>query len=281
MNPTYATAQKRLEAYYDPGESKATLQLLVEDLLGLNWSRVAMGLQPLADEDATKLVDAVERIIAGEPPQHLTGIAWFYGRAFQVDNRVLIPRPETEELVAWVLSKMKDQAWRILDIGTGSGCIPISLALEAPEAQLAAIDLSKEALQVASQNAEKLEAKVSFSQHDILNFQPTAFTQLDCIVSNPPYVPQGEFGEMSARVRDHEPRMALFVPDEDPLRFYEALAKAGNVWLKPGGHLFCEIHADYGKETVALFENQGYKEVFLQKDMQQRDRMVHAVRDMR
>lgn len=266
----------QLLAAFGEHEASATMRLLVEDMLGLNWNSIRMGFSGLEEDKVRVLEKATTRILAGEPPQYVTGKAWFYGRDFIVDKRVLIPRRETEELVEWVLKEMGKNAWKGLDIGTGSGCIPITIACENPFAQLHAIDVSGEALEVASLNANRMRADIEFREMDILNPPQNAFNDLDVIISNPPYVPAKELSEMAPRVRDHEPSLALFVPNDDPLRFYKAIATVSKEWLKPEGKLFYEIHEDYGSETVAMLKDEGFCEISLRNDMQGKPRMVMA-----
>lgn len=225
----------------------------------------------------------VRRLLANEPIQYITGIAHFYGREFFVDPSVLIPRRETEELVEWVAGSSriqqagdKAQPISVLDIGTGSGCIPISLALELKDRSpdITALDVSEDALAVARKNAATLGASVAFQHLDVLTARPDAFDGLDVIVSNPPYVRHSEKESLAPHVRDHEPGLALFVEDADPLLFYREIARLGQHWLQPGGSLFFEINEQFGQEVVALLEATGYHSVELRQDLAGKDRMV-------
>jgi release factor glutamine methyltransferase len=265
---------EKLSNAYGSGEARATLQLLVEDLLHTSWSRFAAGMEQLDGEEMNSLSLAVERILSGVPPQHITGKAWFYGRPFKVNRHVLIPRPETEELVAWVLSEQPSAPWSGIDIGTGSACIPVSIMCETPLASMTGLDISEDTLAVARHNAENMKAQVSFVHYDILNWQTEDFRDLDVIISNPPYIPESEAIELADRVRDHEPGLALFVPNLDPLVFYRNITEAALHWLKPGGRLYFEIHEAFGQAVQELLVQSGFEQVQLKSDMQGKDRMI-------
>ena len=197
------------------------------------------------------------------------------GRTFYVAPGVLIPRPETEELVELMLKELSPVS-RILDIGTGSGCIAVSLAKELPESQVTAWDVSEEALSIAVSNSEALQASVRFEQRDVLTYSPGATECYDVIVSNPPYVIEAEKQEMEQNVLDWEPSLALFVPDADPLRFYRRIAMLGLEMLVPGGKLYFEINRAFGADTVSMLRESGYRAVCLQKDISHNDRFVIA-----
>jgi release factor glutamine methyltransferase len=198
------------------------------------------------------------------------------GEAYAVNDQVLIPRPETEELVEWIIeyAAIKGNALRILDIGTGSGCIAIALKKALPEATVSAIDISSGALKIAATNAAALKADIEFTCLDILN---TAFLpgQYDVIVSNPPYIPMQEMKNMELQVTDHEPNIALFVPDEDPLVFYKAIARLAKLHLSTNGQLFFEIHYDQGDAMIALLDEMHFH-AELRTDLFGKDRMVRA-----
>jgi release factor glutamine methyltransferase len=234
--------------------------------------------------------------------QYVLGEAWFAGMRFRVDERVLIPRPETEELVEWIVehekSKISDlrsekyaasldtshfsdlrSDFHILDVGTGSGCIPIALKKKLPFAEIWAIDKSRDALALARQNAAELGADIHFADMDVLDpSQWESLPAMDIIVSNPPYVPESDAESMRANVKDHEPHMAVFVPDHDPLVFYRAIGSLGIEKLRPGGKIFFEIHASGGQDVQALLAGQGYREITLRRDLGGHDRMVSATR---
>ena len=226
----------------------------------------------LTEEAAERIV---MRLVAGEPMQYLLGETDFYGRIFRVDNRVLIPRPETEELVDWI-RRDERQARTLLDVGTGSGCIAISLALELPATQVSAVDISADALAVARFNAERLSARVDFRLADALGGLEQAFApeQFDLIVSNPPYIPASDQTTMQAHVTEHEPHLALFVPDEDALCFYRAIARAGQRLLAPNGKLYFEIYHEAADTLCDLLAEEGYSHIVLRRDLCDKPRML-------
>lgn len=237
--------------------------------------------RPLAANDAQPDWDAiVSRINANEPIQHIIGSAEFCGLTFRVSPSVLIPRPETEELIRLVTRHYSepDEKVSILDIGTGSGCIAIVLARFLPHASVEGWDVSDEALGVASENARQLLADVEFRKVDILDAQGlTPDTQFDCVVSNPPYVTISEAENMLPNVLRFEPHQALFVEDSDPLLFYRAIAEFGKTHLKADGRCYVEINEHFGTETRELFARAGYVEVELMKDIHGKDRFVRSV----
>lgn len=202
----------------------------------------------------------------------------FLRPVFPRGKGVLIPRPETEELVEWIVSDcQKAGKVRFLDIGTGSGCIPVTLAERLPEAEVASCDISAEALRVAAANVKRYGDKVTLFQADILQDE-LPDCQVDVLVSNPPYITDSERKDMEANVLDWEPELALFVPDTDPLRFYRRIAQKGLDWLTEGGALYFEINRAYGAETVRMLEECGYRDIALRKDLSGNDRMIKAVR---
>jgi release factor glutamine methyltransferase len=230
----------------------------------------------ISAEQVLAFETAATELVAGRPIQYITGKAWFMGEAYTVNEQVLIPRPETEELVDWVTeyAEIKGKALRILDIGTGSGCIAIALKKAMPDATVAAIDISPSAIKIAEANAAALKADIEFITLDILN---TAFLpgQYDVIVSNPPYIPMEEMKNMDLQVTDHEPNIALFVPDEDPLVFYKAIARLAKLHLSSNGQLFFEIHYDQGDAMIALLDEMHFH-AELRTDLFSKDRMIRA-----
>lgn len=264
-------------ALYDEREAEQIALFTAAHLVGLGDHTAPLKVDPTRDwkidEERTRQV--AERLASGEPMQYIIGHTDFFGRDFRVDPRVLIPRPETEELVDRI-RRAEQSAQQILDIGTGSGCIAISLALELPTARVAALDLSAEALEVARRNAEKLGARVEFHQGDALHDLERQFPRetFDVIVSNPPYVPASDRATMHRNVVEHEPSLALFVPDEDPLRFYRAIARAGQTLLKEGGALYFEIYHALSEEMIRLVEGLGYTEVVVHRDLQDKPRIL-------
>ena len=259
-----------------------------------NLKRVDLALNPnfeLSDAEVEKWNTILADLQQEKPIQYITGEAWFYGLRFEVNENTLIPRPETEELVEWIIesqkSKVKSQKFEILDIGTGTGCIPISLKANLPHVNVSAIDVSEKALEVARRNAVSNKVEINFIQTNILevedlsqlqtpNFQlPTSF---DIIVSNPPYVRNLEKEEIKKNVLDYEPHLALFVEDTDALLFYRKIAQLALKNLAPNGLLFFEINQYLGKETVELLKNLGLKNIELKKDIYGNDRMVKSTR---
>lgn len=258
---------------YSPEEANNLIHWLLEYHLGL---RKVDGLNEVKEDSLSEdLFEDLQRLKSGEPVQYIIGKAPFYGRDFFVDESVLIPRNETEELVHMIIKQNPSAGLKVLDIGTGSGCIPISLALELNKPEIYTVDVSEEALEVAEENAEHLGAQVTFFHLDILKDTP-ALSELDIVVSNPPYVPEAEWDELHSNVRDFEPGLALFVPDHDPLLFYRVIAEKALKLLKPGGKLYYEIHNNFGPQTVKLLESLGYKNIDLVQDLNGKDRMVAA-----
>lgn len=246
---------------------------LLESIAGL--SRLELITNPAIDWSEARearLSAVLRRLAQQEPLQYILEEAWFYGRRFKVAPGVLIPRPETEELVYWALEVLTPGA-QVLDVGTGSGCIPITLQLEEPSLQVTSLDVSLDALQIAGTNANTLQATVAFMHADILTTNQS-FAKLDLIISNPPYVRELERKEMQANVLEFEPDLALFVPNEDPLQFYRAIAKQGLHWLKPGGSILFEINEALGNETAELLSALGYEHPELRQDLQGKDRML-------
>ncbi|MFK7924886.1 MAG: peptide chain release factor N(5)-glutamine methyltransferase [Bacteroidia bacterium] len=231
--------------------------------------------------DWESLQQQADRLIKGEPIQYVIGKGHFYGRDFAVAAGVLIPRRETEELMVWVrkLAQGQTKVIRGLDIGTGTGCIPLSLVLEWEEqgrpSYMVGVDISGEALKIARLNAQNLAVpNCRFELLDALNAPDDLFSDLDFVVSNPPYVPLKEKEIIKLHVKEHEPGLALFVPDDDPLIFYRSIAERSIHWLRPGGQLFFEIHEDYGAEMQALLLSLGYQQIVLRQDLQGKDRMI-------
>ena len=245
-----------------------------------NLKRVDVALIPnfeLSEVEVEKWNTILADLQHEKPIQYITGEAWFYGLQFEVNENTLIPRPETEELVEWIIesqkSKVQSQKCEILDIGTGTGCIPISLKTNLPQANVSAIDVSEKALEVAKRNAVSNKVDISFIQADILEVEDLS-QYFDIIVSNPPYVRNLEKQEIKKNVLDYEPHLALFVEDTDALLFYRKIAQLALKNLSPNGLLFFEINQYLGKETVELLDNLGFKNIELKKDIYGNDRMI-------
>ena len=264
----------------EESERNAIVRAICCDILGISTTAYYLK-EPIAltAEQETLLDDITQRLQQGEPLQYIEGRAPFCGMDFIVNPSVLIPRPETAELVDWIVSDHATQQPHILDLGTGSGCIAISLSKQMPQATVEACDISEGALEVAKANNRENDTSVEFFHHDILDLTTPLPHSYDILVSNPPYIMQSEATDMEQHVTEWEPHTALFVPDSDALRFYRAIAEIGKTdALKPGGHIYVEINQALGKETVALFESYGYQEVSLRKDIFGNDRMVKGVK---
>ena len=310
----YETLWHRLSGIYDRDEAKAIVRWMLDIRFGLSLTDIVCGkLDEMTEAECEPLEAMMQRLEAGEPVQYVVGIAEFCGRRFHVEPGVLIPRPETGELCEWIEKEVKGKLkgnycfaqklkgqYSILDIGTGSGCIAITLALEMPQAKVTAWDISDDALRIAKKNAEVLGAEVAFEKRDALNhrlnhgdrhsdlrcatiIEPVPMIhpvpmiqQWDAIVSNPPYVCQKESATMERHVLEHEPHLALFVPDDDPLQFYKAIAQYATTALKPGGLLYFELNPLYARETEAMVRELGFAETEIKLDMFGKQRFLKA-----
>ena len=276
MNITASYIHRKLQGRYDPREAGNLSRIICCEILGQQTVDYYLGKDIiLSVKEEQELESILARLHNFEPIQYILGEARFLGRTFRVTPGVLIPRPETEELVEMMLKELSPVS-RVLDVGTGSGCIAISLAKELPESQVTAWDVSGEALSIAAANSKALQASVRFEQRDVLTYEPCVVDCYDVIVSNPPYVTEAEKQEMEHNVLDWEPSLALFVPDTDPLRFYRRIAVLGLEMLTSGGKLYFEINRAFGKDTVAMLCETGYRAVRLQKDISHNDRFVIA-----
>jgi len=267
----------RLQGHYPSEEVQSFFQITVQHFLGYSRMEITLNLnEEVSDVKMKQVLDTCNRLQHHEPIQYIIGDTEFYGLLFNVTEATLIPRPETEELVAWILEEYQaDKETQVVDIGTGSGCIAISLAKHLTNAKVMGYDISEDALKVAAENATSNEVNVTFHQVDILQTK-TLDSTFDCIVSNPPYVRELEKAEIQSNVLDHEPHTALFVSDADPLVFYRAIGKLAFDNLSVNGSLFFEINQYLGKETVQLLKNIGFKNIRLRKDIFGNDRMVKA-----
>ena len=253
------------------------MRILLEDLFGIDWNQQLMSPDLRIDEHQHyQLSEAVKRLLAGEPVQFVTGIARFNDLLLKVSPAVLIPRPETEELVQKISTSLpKEKTIRIWDIGTGSGCIAIALAKQFPHAEVIAFDVSGDALQIAKENAESNGAKVTFVQDDVLNPTSDYFNQpVDLVVSNPPYVCDSERASMEANVLDWEPEKALFVPDDDPLQFYRQILALAKKQLNPDGQVWFEINERMGEEMLSLCHKIGFSNAEVLEDFAGKSRFV-------
>lgn len=266
----------QLKPKFSDREAKYLVDLLMEETLDIKKSKLLINHSLVVDESKVCLLESyINRLLEEEPIQYILEGEYFYGLPFKVNKNVLIPRPETEELVEWIIEEsMNYPSLKILDIGTGSGCIPIALKLNLPASNVTAIDVSHEALIVANENANLLNASVHFQQVDILDETTWAdFDKFDIIVSNPPYIPHKENALMEGNVLKFEPALALFVADKNPLIFYEKIRQFALQKLQPEGALFFECNEYNAKQVKKLLENH-FKEVTLKKDINQKDRMV-------
>ena len=276
MNITASYIRRKLQGRYDPREAGNLSRIICCEILGQQTVDYYLGKDIiLSVKEEQELESILARLHNFEPIQYILGEARFLGRTFRVTPGVLIPRPETEELVEMMLKELSPVS-RVLDVGTGSGCVAISLAKELPESQVTAWDVSGEALSIAAANSKALQASVRFEQRYVLTYEPCVADCYDVIVSNPPYVTEAEKQEMEHNVLDWEPSLALFVPDTDPLRFYRRIAVLGLEMLTSGGKLYFEINRAFGKDTVAMLCETGYRAVRLQKDISHNDRFVIA-----
>ena len=271
---------EQLRDLYPETEIQSFFNILVE--FKLNLTRIEVALKPeydLKEIDLDFFEKAVKDLKKQVPIQHIIGETEFYGLTFNVNNNVLIPRPETEELVNWIIDdsklKIQNSKLKILDIGTGSGCIPISLAKNLPNAEIQAMDISPEALKISKKNAENNDVTIQFIEIDILNTLTLPST-FDVIVSNPPYVRELEKEKMEDNVLAHEPHLALFVKDENPLLFYNKIADLAKNHLSKNGSIYFEINQYLGKETVELLKSKGFSTIEIKKDVFGVDRMIKA-----
>lgn len=313
----YETLWHRLSGIYDTDEAKAIVRWILDIRFGLSLTDIVCGkIDEMSEKDLSELEAMMQRLEKAEPVQYVVGIAEFCGRTFHVEPGVLIPRQETSELCEWMIASDQHGLTRtidsaaekavresprlsdanILDVGTGSGCIAITLALEMPQAKVTAWDISEKALSIAKKNAEALGAEVTFEKRDALNhgdrhsdlrcatiIEPVPMIhpvpmiqQWDAIVSNPPYVCQKESATMERHVLEHEPHLALFVPDDDPLRFYKAIAQYATTALKPEGLLYFELNPLYASETESMVRELGFAETEIKLDMFGKQRFLKA-----
>lgn len=278
MNVTVSHIRSALQECYPPREAANLSRIVCCEMLGQSHIDYYLGKDMiLSPKDEKELESILSRLCNFEPIQYVQGTASFLGRTFRVAPGVLIPRPETEELVERMLEEVAP-ASRILDIGTGSGCIAVTLSKELPEAEVTAWDISGEALAIAGDNNRLLQTSVQFVQRDVLTYQPTEDEYFDVIVSNPPYVTETEKKDMDPNVLNWEPSGALFVPDSDPLRFYRRIGELGRSMLTVGGRLYFEINRAFGEAVASMLRKQGYTNVRIRKDISGNDRYVIAER---
>ena len=278
---TYQQFWQSLTPLYDAGEAQAIVRTVLDVEYGMTLTDIICGkVNELSSDEERNLEEIIARLQNGEPVQYVLGEADFAGRTFHVEPGVLIPRPETAELCQWIeeeVSSLKaDERKQILDICTGSGCIAITLGLNIPNSEVTGWDISEDALRIAQGNVEMLKAgNVRIEYQDALMLPKTA-EAADIIVSNPPYICEKEKADMEKNVLEHEPSIALFVPDEDPLKFYRAIAEYASSALKPEGALYFEINPIYEKETREMLEELGFKDIETKEDAFGKKRMMKA-----
>ena len=296
---TYNQLWKRLTVIYNEREAQAIVRTVLDALFGMSLTDICLGkVTQLSADDTTRLEKIMQRLEKSEPVQYVLGAEWFAGRLFDVAPGVLIPRPETEDLVKWTCDEAKEKEKEdnskeergkeekevskkgeeaphpsILDIGTGSGCIAITVALALPQARVTAWDISTDALAIAAGNAHRLGASVRFEHQDALS-APDDEERWDVIVSNPPYICDRERADMSDNVLSYEPELALFVPDNDPLLFYRAIARYASKALKPGGRLLFETNTAYAHEVAQTMADEGFTAIEVRNDCFGKPRMV-------
>jgi release factor glutamine methyltransferase len=267
--------KEKLTDLYGEREVENMFYWCCEAQYGLSKIEVRIGEQRLTESEILEMRQVVKRLEKSEPFHYIIGETEFFDCRIKVDNNVLIPRPETEELVAWVLESLNNHE-QLLDIGTGSGCIPIAIKKNAPRLNVFALDVSPEALNMAKASSNLNQVDIHFVEKDILQEDLADLPKFDVIISNPPYVLESDKTQMNTNVLKFEPHLALFVADEDPLLFYKRIGILGLEQLNPKGFLFFEIHKSFGKETKIMLEELGYQYVQVKSDMQGKDRMIRC-----
>ncbi len=278
MRATIQYIRKELQNYHTPSEINGLIRLIFFDLRGYSSTDLILKQEEkLTPSETERVSRVVSRLKTDEPVQYILGYTEFYGLTLNVNPSVLIPRPETEELVDWIVTDHQSPPGKILDIGTGSGCIALALKKSFGTAEVIACDISSGALQIARHNASINHLDIRFLKADILLWESFAdWEPTSLMVSNPPYVTRKEMNLMKKNVLEFEPHQALFVPDEDPLLFYRRIAGFATKWLLPQGKLFLEINEHFGREVVELLGSSGFRDIEIRKDMQGKDRMVKA-----
>lgn len=273
-----ACIKEKIKHLYDESESDAIARGYISDKMNLPFAGKLISSSEL--QLPAEFVKDMKLLESAMPLQYVTGIQHFSGNIFKVDSNVLIPRPETEELVEWIVSDLKPDNFikRILDIGTGSGCIPVTLKIKFPHLEVYATDISENAILIASENAEKYKADIKFIKDDILHPQFSLKDEFDIIVSNPPYIPFSESKDLSLSVLDFEPHLALFSPDEDPVIFYKAVIDFAAKQLKSKGAIYLELNPDYHAAISDYLKQRGFENVMVRKDLSNRIRFAKATR---
>ncbi|NBO57527.1 MAG: peptide chain release factor N(5)-glutamine methyltransferase [Chitinophagia bacterium] len=286
MKEAYQLIQQRLQSMYEPREASQIAEMVIEKITGYTRTERLVHHEKLLNADQAVMFEQdLKELEGGRPVQYVLGECWFQNMLFKVDERVLIPRPETEELVESIKAHYNnnpcsvDNPCKLIDIGTGSGCIAVSLKKAFPLFEVWAVDKSIKALELAKENANKLDAKISFKQSDILEESKNdSLPAFNIIVSNPPYIPQDESKELEKHVIAFEPNEALFVTNQDPLEFYKAIVEFAEHHLLRGGMIFFETHEKYAKGVIQLLEENEFEQVQIKKDLQGKDRIVSGKR---
>jgi release factor glutamine methyltransferase len=276
MKAGIASIRKELAVIYAKGEIESLIFLIFEKLKGYSRTQLLLANEEqLNENDRKKVREIIGRLKNHEPIQYILGLTEFYSLPFYTVPGVLIPRPETEELVQWIIQENKHSKPTILDMGTGTGCIAISLRKNIPQSTVLACDISPVCIETASRNSRLNNSEISVFEYDILNEIPNIqFPELDIVVSNPPYIREAEKSLMEKNVLEFEPELALFVADEEPLIFYEQIADFSRIHLKNQGQLYFEINEAFGPECCEMLQKKGFSEIVLKKDINSKDRMI-------
>lgn len=278
MKAGIASIRKELAGIFSIGEVDSLIFLIFEKMRGYSRTQFLLASEELSQEELLQINEIVARLKNHEPIQYILGETEFYGLSFYTVPGVLIPRPETEELVQWIIRDFNRSAPAILDIGTGTGCIAISLRKNLPQSTVLACDISPICLETTRRNVQLNAVEVSVFEYDVINQIPeVSFPELDIIVSNPPYIRETEKTLMQKNVLEYEPEMALFVSDENPLIFYERIADFALIYLRKGGLLYFEINEAFGSECLIMLQDKGFSEIILKKDINGKDRMIRSM----
>ncbi|WP_461641474.1 peptide chain release factor N(5)-glutamine methyltransferase [Labilibaculum euxinus] len=271
--------KKELSELYHARETESMAYILLEYVLNYSKSQIQLNRsENISDDDFKQIASYTHELKTSKPIQYILGKTEFYDLTFKVNKHTLIPRPETEELVHAIINENRQEGLHILDIGTGSGCIPISLAKNLKNARVSSADISAEAIEKAKENAKLNQVDVHFFHRDILSWKNVDWDNFDIIVSNPPYVTEAEKSKMEKNVLDYEPHTALFVTDHDPLIFYRTISEMALLHLKKGGKLYFEINESLGNEMVELLEQKGFNSIRLRSDINGKNRMISAIK---
>lgn len=271
--------KSELNNQYPDTEIESFIALIFENIFQYSRAQIHLNLETLiSSEKYQKITHIINRLKNYEPIQYIIGFADFFNLKFNVDTNVLIPRQETEELVNWIIDENKKESLQILDIGTGSGCIAISLAKNMQNSVVTAFDISKNAIELAKVNAVNNSAKVDFILLDIFNENVWPNVNFDIIVSNPPYVTNSEKRLMQSNVLDYEPELALFVPDNNALMYYNKITKFANEHLNKDGKLYFEINESFGKDVAKILKENNFNNIVLKKDLNEKDRMIRGIK---